>query len=89
MAIKLNRDTAGCVWNGTDDSFTKRCMDGKLRRFVWGPTRSTPGGVGGLMVWDLQEVAVKPFTNFSIEILIVFNFQKAALKPFTHFQMKY
>ena len=31
-----------------DDNSTDRCMEGRLRRFVWGPTRSTPGGVGGL-----------------------------------------
>ena len=38
-----------------------------------------------LMVWDLQEVAVKPFTNFSNEILMVFNSQEVAVKPFAHF----
>ena len=50
LAIKLNRDTAGGVWNDTDDNFTESCMEGTLRRFVWGLTRSTPGGVGGLTV---------------------------------------
>ena len=38
-----------------------------------------------LMVWDLQEVAVKPFTHFSNEILMVLNSQEAAVKPFTNF----
>ena len=35
-----------------------------------------------LMVWDLQEVAVKPFAHFSTEILMVLNFQEAVVKPF-------
>ena len=38
-----------------------------------------------LMVWDLQEVAVKPFTHFSNEILMVLNSQEAAVKPFAYF----
>ena len=38
-----------------------------------------------LMVWDLQEVAVKPFTNFFNSILMVLNSQEAAVKPFTYF----
>ena len=36
-----------------------------------------------LMVWSLQEAAVKPFAHFSIEILMVLNFQEAAVKPFS------
>ena len=62
-----------------------REVAGWLRCFVWGSARSTPGGVGGLMLWDLQEVAVKPFANFSNEILMVLNSQEAAVNPFTHF----
>ena len=43
-----------------------------------------------LMVWNLKEVAVKPFTHFSYEILMDLNFQEAAVKPFVYFvQMKY
>ena len=38
-----------------------------------------------LMVWNLQDVAVKPFTTSSIEILMVLNFQEAAVKPFAKF----
>ena len=38
-----------------------------------------------LIVWDLQELAVKPFAHFSHEILIVLNFQEAVVKPFGHF----
>ena len=38
-----------------------------------------------LMVWDLQEVAVKPFATFSNEILMVLNSQEAAVKQFIHF----
>ena len=35
-----------------------------------------------LMVWNLQEVAVKPFAHFS---LMVLNFQEAVVKPFAYF----
>ena len=42
-----------------------------------------------LMVWNLQEVAVKPFAHFSNEILMVLNSQEAAVKPFAPFLMKY
>ena len=35
-----------------------------------------------LMVWNLQEVAVKPFTNFYNETFMVLNFQEAAVNPF-------
>ena len=35
-----------------------------------------------LMVWNLEEVAVKPFTHSYNEILMVLNFQEAAVKPF-------
>ena len=38
-----------------------------------------------LMVWNLEEGAVKPFTNFNIQILQVLNFKEAAVKPFTQF----
>ena len=38
-----------------------------------------------LMVWNFQEVAVKPFADFYNEILMVLNFQEAAVKPFAHF----
>ena len=52
-----------------------------------------------LMVWNLQEVAVKPFTNFYKEILMcleasggsvnpllmVWNLQEVAVKQFAHF----
>ena len=38
-----------------------------------------------LMVWDLQDVAVKPFIRFSNEILTVLNSQEAAVTPFTYF----
>ena len=34
------------------------------------------------MVWNLEEVAVKPFAYFYNEILMVLNFQEAAVKPF-------
>ena len=34
-----------------------------------------------LMVWNLQEAAVKPFVHVSIEILMVGNFQEAAVSP--------
>ena len=37
------------------------------------------------MVWNLEEVAVKPFSQFNNEILIVLNFQEAAVKPFSYF----
>ena len=37
-----------------------------------------------LIVWDLQEAAVKPFTHFSNEILMVLNSQEAAVKAFAH-----
>ena len=57
LAITLNRETAGGVWHGTDDSFTAGCMDGRLRCFVWGPTRSTPGGVGGFRGWLTRRFA--------------------------------
>ena len=33
-----------------------------------------------LMVWDLQEVAVKPFENFPNQIFMVFNSQEGAVK---------
>ena len=36
-----------------------------------------------LMVWNLQEVAVKPFAHSSDEILMVLNFQEAAVQQFT------
>ena len=38
-----------------------------------------------LMVWNLEEVAVKPFTYLSNEILMVLNSQEAAVKPFERF----
>ena len=38
-----------------------------------------------LMVWNLEEVAVKSFAYFYKEILMVLNFQEAAVKPFAHF----
>ena len=38
-----------------------------------------------LMVWNLQEVVVKPFAHFSVEILMVLNFQEVAVKPFANF----
>ena len=52
-----------------------------------------------LMVWNLEEVAVKPFANFYKEIrkvleasggcvnplLMVWNLQEVAVKPFTNF----
>ena len=52
-----------------------------------------------LMVWNLEEVAVKPFANFYNEILMVleasgscvnpllmaWNLQELAVKPFKHF----
>ena len=52
-----------------------------------------------LMVWDLQEVAVKPFTHFYKKILwfsklqeaaanpllMVWNLEEVAVKPFTYF----
>ena len=52
-----------------------------------------------LMVWNLEEVAVKPFANFYNEILMVleasggcvnpllmvWNLQDVAVKPFAHF----
>ena len=46
-----------------------------------------PGAVVNplLMVWDLQEVAVKPFAHFPNELLMVLNSQEAAVKPFAHF----
>ena len=57
-----------------------------------GRTRSTPWGVGGLMFWNIQKVALKTFARFSTEISMVFesvnqllmfwNFQKAAVKTF-------
>ena len=37
-----------------------------------------------LMVWNLEAVAVKPFSHFYIGILMVLNFQEAAVKPFAH-----
>ena len=37
-----------------------------------------------LMVWDLQELAMKPFTYFSNEILMVLNSQEAAARPFAN-----
>ena len=36
-----------------------------------------------LMAWNLQEVAVKPFTYFYKEIFMFLNFEEAAVKPFT------
>ena len=38
-----------------------------------------------LMVWNREEVAVKPFTNCYNEILMVWNFQEVAVTPFTYF----
>ena len=38
-----------------------------------------------LMVWDLQEIVVKPFQHFSNEILMVLNSQEGAVKPFKYF----
>ena len=52
-----------------------------------------------LMVWNLQEVAVKKFTHFTIKylcvwklqeaavnpLLMVWNLQEVAVTPFTHF----
>ena len=35
-----------------------------------------------LMVWNLEEGAVKPFADFYYVILMVFNFQEAAVKLF-------
>ena len=35
-----------------------------------------------LMVWNLQEIAVKLFAHFSIEILILWNFREAVVKAF-------
>ena len=35
-----------------------------------------------LMVWTLEEVAVKPFAHFYTEILMVLNFQEPAVKQF-------
>ena len=34
-----------------------------------------------LMVWNLMEVAAKPFTHFYNEIFMDLNFQEAAVKP--------
>ena len=34
-----------------------------------------------LIVWNLEEVAVKPFTTFYIEILMVLEVQDAAVNP--------
>ena len=34
-----------------------------------------------LMVWNLEEVAVKPFAHFCNKILMVLNFKEAAVKP--------
>ena len=57
---KLSREAAGGGWNDADDSFTDICIHGRLRRFVCGPTRSTPGGVCGYRwFWNLHEDAVK------------------------------
>ena len=36
-----------------------------------------------LMVWNLEEGAVKPFTHFDNEILMVVNCKEAAVKPCT------
>ena len=36
-----------------------------------------------MMVWILQEAAVKPISHFSKEILMVLNFRKAAVMQFT------
>ena len=36
-----------------------------------------------LMVWNLEEDALKPFTHFDNEILMVVNCKEAAVKPFT------
>ena len=33
-----------------------------------------------LMVWNLEEVAVKPFTYFYNDILVILNFHEAAVK---------
>ena len=38
-----------------------------------------------LMVWDLEDVAGKPFAHFSNEILMVLNSEEVVLRPFTHF----
>ena len=38
-----------------------------------------------LMVWNLEEGAVKPFTHFDNEILMVVNCKEATVKPFTKF----
>ena len=38
-----------------------------------------------LMVWNLEEGAVKPFTHFDNEILMVVNCKDAAVKQFTQF----
>ena len=34
-----------------------------------------------LMVWNLEEVAVKPFAYFCNELFMFFNFKEAAAKP--------
>ena len=44
---RLRRETAGGVWIAIDDGFKQSCMEEILRRFVWGLTRSTLGGVFG------------------------------------------
>ena len=36
-----------------------------------------------LMVWDLEEGAVKPFTYFDNDILMVVNCKEAAVNTFT------
>ena len=38
-----------------------------------------------LMVWNLEEGAVKPFTHFDNEILMVVNCKEAAVKPCAQF----
>ena len=38
-----------------------------------------------LMVWNLEEGAVKQFTHFDNEILMVVNCKEAAVKSFTQF----
>ena len=52
----LSTETAGCVWIHTADNFTDNCTEGRLRRFVWGLTRSTPGGVGGFINWQWESI---------------------------------
>ena len=38
-----------------------------------------------MMVWNLEEGAVKPFTHVDNEILMVVNCKEAAVKTFTQF----